>query len=252
MTFVVEPLVELELIKSTQDNRSQENAQEIDSQENENQENDTQENRRQENPTITTSEISKPEIRIPEVNMKERLGNAKETANVYHKYEQKLAAKLLEAEAFATVWQKSGKELKAKLDSLQPLMEIDPIFKQKLMTVLEITERNLQFGERAGVALKTVSRCTEQSGSLIKQTKIALDEMIDFLTLVTGLETSGPGTQGLETVVERIPQVSEEKPCSALLFSSPAKIALATLNALREELNTLEDQEKIRSKTKKT
>jgi hypothetical protein len=147
------------------------------------------------------------------------------------KYGKKLEGKLLEAEAFATVWQKSGKDLKDALEQLQPLMATNPVLKQKLSTVLEMAEGNLQVGFEAGIALKTVSRCRDQSESVIKQVQTVLDEMMDSLMIFVelGLIRSNQNEASAESSAEASAEANTRElaqinaPINALINTSIAE-----------------------------
>lgn len=182
------------------------------------------------------------------VDSEHQLSGAKALAKHSDKYRQKLEGKLLEAEAFTAVWFKASKDLKEALQILQPLMETNPVLKQKLLTVLEMAEANLQFGEEAGIALKTVSCYTDQSDALIRQAQSVLDEMMDSLAVYAGLFLHNQdGHEGQAINLNRTLANHENgkgHTLQTLIFSDKSKISSVTsaLTLLKAELNGIQQQ----------
>lgn len=178
--------------------------------------------------------------------MKSHLESSRKIAKSCINYEKRFESRLSEAVVFASYWQNFNKDLKTTLEKLITVMDINPVSQQKLLTVLEMAERNLQLGEKVGIALKTISLCTEQSRVLIKDTQKVIDDMMDPLVIFPDLEAVDPQRACEEETL--IPALAESKLreaealAPALLFSDRARVALSALEALKVELNALQNQ----------
>lgn len=188
----------------------------------------------------------------PQTLAKRQLLDTLRSVETFLNYEQKFEEKFSMSEAFAVVWQTSGKDLRGKVDSLIPLMEGHSILKQKLSTVLELIDENLHLLEKIGIAVKTIGFYTERSEAVSRQTQAVLGEMIESLTFGVGLESLATVQKEMQVMAlaeQAANAQTESRSAQAIVFSGQAQLTMTALNALKEELIRVQTALGIGAKT---